>query len=97
MSECFFLSFSMLGFALLFLTSKPVTLGSTVMAAGVSLALSNVYGDRNIHLKETLLNACGATFDDTAYGPEKVSATAVAQLCAYKAISLFPVGGTRIE
>ena len=38
----------MLGFALLFLTSKPVTLGSTVMAAGVSFAISNVYGDRNL-------------------------------------------------
>jgi hypothetical protein len=88
MADSFFISFSMIGFALLFLTSKPVTLGSTVMAVGVSLALSNVFGDQQLPFKETLLTACGADVDETS----RVSAKAVAQLCAYRVMRMTPFG-----
>ncbi len=81
MSQSFSVSFSILGTFMLFVSSKPTTVGSVLMVAAISLALSNAFGDASIDRRQ-LVTMCG-----NADVPTDTPLLAVGQLCAYRALS----------
>ena len=69
MMGSFATAFSILGTFLLFVSSRPVTIGSVFMCAAVSSAVANVFGDFDVlaESQRALLSACGdGTVDQTA-------------------------------
>ena len=84
MSDSFCVAFSILGGALLFLSSKPTTVGSVVLVAAVSAAISNAFGDSTA-TRRIIIDVCG-----NSNVPIDTSAVSIAQLCAYRAMQLMP-------
>lgn len=84
MTDSFCMAFSILGGCLLFLSSKPTTLGSVVLVAAVSAAISNTFGESAM-TKRAVIDVCGNT--DV---PSSTPMLSVAQLCAYRALNMVP-------
>lgn len=81
MNQSFSVSFSILGTFMLFVSSKPTTVGSVLMVGAISLALANVFGDASLD-RGQLVRMCG-----NADVPLDTPLLAVGQLCAYRALS----------
>ena len=81
MSQSFSVSFSILGTFMLFVSSKPTTVGSVLMVAAISLALSNAFGDASLD-RGQLVRLCG-----NADVPLDTPLMMIGQLCAYRALS----------
>jgi hypothetical protein len=87
MSNCFAIAFSILGSFLLFVSNQPTTIGSVVMVAAISAAISSAFGDAELIMsKEKVLGFCGADVENS-----HVSFVSVAKLCAFRVLEYFHV------